>query len=256
MIERLNFEVEVKAAEGEGVVPGTFEGYGSVFGNTDLGGDIVLPGAFKSATARKTKLLWQHDPREPIGVWDELSEDSKGLKLKGRLALNTRRGAEAYELLKMGALDGLSIGFTMGRKDYEYDEATGVRRIKAVKLLEVSLVTFPMNTRATTTRVKSATSKRELEHLLRDAGFSRSEAKHVAGLTQLPAVDPDDEGVPALAAGDAEPSATPDGIDAADGLKAARKEAERLEAERLQAERLSKFLEELRAVNAAAQRLA
>ncbi len=87
-------------------------------------------------------------------------------------------------------------------------------------------------------------------------GLGYKLAKHIAGLTQLPAVDPEEEGVPALAEGEAEPRATPDGTDAADGLKAERLEAERIEAERLQAERLSKFLDELRAVNAAAQRLA
>jgi hypothetical protein len=91
----------------------------------------------------------------------------------------------------MGALDGLSIGFSMGPKDFEYDAKTDIRRIKRVKLMEVSLVTFPMNPRATTTRVKSATSKRDLEQSLRDAGLSASEAKYVAGLTQLPAVAPD-----------------------------------------------------------------
>lgn len=269
-------DFELKAADGAD--EGVFEGYGSVTGNRDLGGDVVLPGAFARATARRTKMLWQHDPRQPIGVWDELAEDGNGLRLKGRLALKTRRGAEAYELLKMGALDGLSIGFTMERKDFEFDAKANTRRIKAVNLMEVSLVTFPMNTLATTTRVKardadvpgalswlrkaivlhqahmdgteptsdasqarmmrqmekayellggepieelggddgdkggrprkpmsmpmkSATSKRELERFLRDAGLlSASEAKWVAGLTQLPAVSPETT----------DPSATPD----------------------------------------------
>ena len=190
-LEHLHVDCEMKADDTEGAAAGTVVGYGSVFNNVDLGKDVVLPGAFAGTTVRKVRLLWQHDPRQPIGVWDALEEDAKGLKLKGRLALGTRLGAEAYELLKMGALDGLSIGFSMGPKDFEYDAKTDIRRIKRVKLMEVSLVTFPMNPRATTTRVKSATSKRDLEQSLRDAGLSASEAKYVAGLTQLPAVAPD-----------------------------------------------------------------
>jgi HK97 family phage prohead protease len=185
MLERLDIGCEwsVKADDGaEGIV----EGYGSVFNNVDLGQDVVLPGAFKTAKAPKVKMLWQHDPRQPIGVWEELSEDDKGLKLKGRLALKTAKGAEAYELLKMGAMDGLSIGYRVPAKGWSYDSASGVRSLKTLDLLEVSLVTFPMNTRATTTRVKSATNRRDLEQSLRDAGLSSSEAKYVAGLTQLP----------------------------------------------------------------------
>jgi uncharacterized protein len=187
-LEHLHVDCEMKADDAEGAAAGTVLGYGSVFNNVDLGKDVVLPGAFAGTAVRKVRMLWQHDPRQPIGVWDALEEDAKGLRLKGRLALGTRLGAEAYELLKMGALDGLSIGFTMGAKDFEYDAKTDIRRIKRVKLMEVSLVTFPMNPRATTTRVKSATSKRDLEQSLRDAGLSASEAKYVAGLTQLPAV--------------------------------------------------------------------
>jgi uncharacterized protein len=188
-LEHLHVDCEMKADDAEGAEAGTVLGYGSVFNNVDLGKDVVLPGAFAGTAVRKVRMLWQHDPRQPIGVWDELEEDAKGLRLKGRLALGTRLGAEVYELLKMGALDGLSIGFTMsGPKDFEYDPKTDIRRIKRVKLMEVSLVTFPMNPRATTTRVKSATSKRDLEQSLRDAGLSASEAKYVAGLTQLPAV--------------------------------------------------------------------
>jgi uncharacterized protein len=187
-LEHLHVDCEMKADDTEGAAAGTVLGYGSVFNNVDLGKDVVLPGAFAGTAVRKVRMLWQHDPRQPIGVWDALEEDAKGLRLKGRLALGTRLGAEAYELLKMGALDGLSIGFSMGPKDFEYDAKSDIRRIKRVKLMEVSLVTFPMNPRATTTRVKSATSKRDLEQSLRDAGLSASEAKYVAGLTQLPAV--------------------------------------------------------------------
>src|SRR3954453_3331533 len=144
-LEHLHVDCEMKADDTEGAAAGTVLGYGSVFHTVDLGKDVVLPGAFVGTAVRKVRMLWQHDPRQPIGVWDELEEDAKGLRLKGRLALGTRLGAEAYELLKMGALDGLSIGFTMGAKDFEYDGQTDIRRIKRVRLMEVSLVTFPMN---------------------------------------------------------------------------------------------------------------
>lgn len=188
-LEHLDLPFEIKAATDAGEAEaGVFEGYGSVFNNMDQGRDIVLPGAFKGAVASKVKLLWQHDVRQPIGVYDELEEDEKGLRLKGRLALKTAKGAEAYELLRMGAIDGLSIGFTMGPKDFDYDAAKDVRSIKKARLMEVSLVTFPMNVRATATRVKSAATKRDLEHALRDAGLSVSEAKYVVGLTALPPV--------------------------------------------------------------------
>src|SRR3954470_9794072 len=141
-LEHLHVDCEMKADDTEGAAAGTVLGYGSVFNNVDLGKDVVLPGAFAGTAVRQVRMLWQHDPRQPIGVWDALEEDAKGLRLKGRLALGTRLGAEAYELLKMGALDGLSIGFTMGAKDFEYDAKSDIRRIKRVKLMEVSLVTF------------------------------------------------------------------------------------------------------------------
>ena len=99
---------------------GTFEGYGSVFGNKDLGNDVIEAGAFtKSLKRRKpqsVKLLYQHKSDMPIGVFDSIKEDQHGLVVKGRLALKTQAGAEAYELLKMGALDGLSIGFRVNPK--------------------------------------------------------------------------------------------------------------------------------------------
>jgi HK97 family phage prohead protease len=186
--------LEAKAVDDEA---GVIEGYGSVFGNVDQGQDIVMPGAFKGALAGKVKMLWQHDPRQPIGVWTEMTEDAKGLKMRGQIALKTAKGAEAYELLKMGAMDGLSIGYRIKAKGYEYDSATNVRKLKALDLMEVSVVTFPMNTRATVARVKSATSKRELEASLRDAGLSASEAKYVVGLTSLPPCEtPEEDEVP------------------------------------------------------------
>jgi len=165
---------------------GTFEGYGSVFGNKDLGNDVIEAGAFaKSLKKRKpqnVKLLYQHKSDMPIGVFDEIKEDEHGLVVKGRLALKTQAGAEAYELLKMGALDGLSIGFRVNPKEVSYDKRGNKRIIKEVDLMEVSLVTFPMNPQATVRSVKGEEiSIREWENGMRDAfSLSRSEAKMAA----------------------------------------------------------------------------
>lgn len=165
---------------------GTFEGYGSVFGNKDLGNDVIEKGAFKESLKRKKphmiKLLYQHKSDMPIGVFDEVKEDEHGLYVKGRLALKTVAGAEAYELLKMGALDGMSIGFRVNPEKVSYDKRSRRRYIKEVDLMEVSLVTFPMNPKATVRSVKGEEiSIREWENGLRDVfHLSRSEAKVAA----------------------------------------------------------------------------
>ena len=165
---------------------GTFEGYGSVFNNTDLGNDVILEGAFqkslKKTGAKGVKLLYQHKTDMPIGVFEEIREDDKGLYVKGRLALGTQAGREAYELLKMGAIDGLSIGFRVDSKGQSYDSRRRRRMLKEVELMEVSLVTFPMNPRAKIQAVKGQEiSIREWEGGLRDVfSLSRSEAKRAA----------------------------------------------------------------------------
>lgn len=148
-----NLTFEVKASSEDG----TFEGYGNVFGNVDSYGDIVMKGAFLKTLGErgdKIKLLWQHDATQVIGVFEQMFEDDHGLRVRGRLALGTQKGREAYELIKMGALEGLSIGYTTIQEDY--DAKKGIRYIKEVKLYEVSLVTFPANEEANVTRVKSA----------------------------------------------------------------------------------------------------
>jgi uncharacterized protein len=186
--ESIEIKSSIKAYndEDENKNYGTFEGYGSVFGNKDLGNDVIESGAFaKSLKKRKpqnVKLLYQHKSDMPIGVFDEIKEDEHGLVVKGRLALKTQAGAEAYELLKMGALDGLSIGFRVNPKEVSYDKRGNKRIIKEVDLMEVSLVTFPMNPQATVRSVKGEEiSIREWENGMRDAfSLSRSEAKMAA----------------------------------------------------------------------------
>jgi HK97 family phage prohead protease len=135
---------------------GTFAGYASLFGEVDLGQDLVMPGAFReSLRARGTqgvKLLFQHDPNEPIGVWLELYEDAKGLFARGRLMPEVARAREVLSLMRAGALDGLSIGFrtVKGRTD----PTSGVRRLDKIDLWEISVVTFPMLPEARVSTVK------------------------------------------------------------------------------------------------------
>lgn len=158
---------------------GVFEGYASVFEVVDNGMDVVSRGAFtKSIAMRKPKMLWQHDPNQVIGVWDEMREDERGLYVKGRLLKDVSKGREAMALLRAGALDSMSIGY---RTIEATKEGSGsVRRLMEVDLFEVSLVTFPMLDAAKITDVKSITTERDFEAFLRDAGYSRKEATAIA----------------------------------------------------------------------------
>jgi HK97 family phage prohead protease len=158
---------------------GTIEGYGSVYGNKDLGGDIVVSGAFADSlsSGRKIKMLSQHDPHAVIGVWDELSDDGKGLRVKGRILTQIQAGKDAYELVKAGAMDGLSIGYRI----LLAKAVNGARMIEKADLWEVSLVTFPMNEMTRIDAVKASDlTERDFERVLtRDAGFSRSIAQRL-----------------------------------------------------------------------------
>lgn len=155
------------------------EGYGSTFGNTDLGGDVVQRGAFvKSLSERMPKMLWQHDIKQLPGVWERASEDTKGLYLEG-FFLNTTLGRDVAEQSKHGAIETMSIGYGVKQAEYSADKKT--RFLKELRLHEVSLVTFPMNEEARIIAVKSAPQTvREFEELLRDAGYSHAAAKAIA----------------------------------------------------------------------------
>ena len=184
---------EIKA-EGDGAEM-RFKGYGAVFGNVDSYGDVIEEGAFTKTLKAAQKsgnfpaMLLQHggwgmtsEDYMPVGVWDQLSEDSKGLLSEGVLA-DIQRGKEAYTLMKMKprpAITGLSIGYipkkyTVGTKPEEPR-----RLLHEVELVEISLVTFPANGKARITNVKSAGfTERDFERLMQDAGLSRSEARVV-----------------------------------------------------------------------------
>lgn len=192
-----DFAFDVKSVDDDGI----FIGYGSVFGNVDGGGDVVMKGAFaaslaaRAAKGRKLPILWQHRSGEPIGVYEEVKEDDHGLLMTGRLLKKeVQRAAEAHALMKAGAVTGMSIGY--GVVDDRYDAKNGVRYLNVLDLVETSIVTFPMNDDARVGVVKSIDtilkagklpSLREFEDFLCEAGFSRTQAKAVAGngLTKL-----------------------------------------------------------------------
>jgi uncharacterized protein len=122
-------------------------GYASIFGVRDHGGDVVMPGAYANSLGRlaaaggRVRMLWQHDAAQPIGVWDEVREDDRGLWVKGRLLTEVARGREAAALTEAGAVDGLSIGYRTVRAE---KISGGGRKLLELELWEVSLVTFPM----------------------------------------------------------------------------------------------------------------
>lgn len=181
-----SFSADFEVKDSNGI--GWFKGYASTFGNIDRVDDIVVKGAFGTITnPKKVKLLWQHDQRQPIGAWQVLKEDQKGLYAEGLLALKTQKGAEAYELMKMGGLSDMSIGYKT--LDAENASVAGkrVRKLKKVDLVEVSLVSVPANELATVEDVKSARtdiegldstlSVRAVERRLRDAGLAKNMAR-------------------------------------------------------------------------------
>ena len=136
---------------------GRFQGYASVFGAMDMGRDVVMPGAFRESLLLRgvsgVKLLWQHDPGQPIGVWTRISEDCHGLFVEGVLDLAVPKAKQLHSLIQRGALDGLSIGYRT--QSDKRDPATGLRRLEKIDLWEISLVTFPLLPQARLTQLPS-----------------------------------------------------------------------------------------------------
>lgn len=186
-IEHTNRDFEIKFAEG--AEQGVFSGYGAVFGNQDSHGDVIEKGAFTESLrawngkGKYPPMLLQHgggflggaDDMLPVGVWTSMEENTKGLKVEGKLyALNTERGTYLYEGLKAGTIDGLSIGYrtkkyTLGTKPGEPN-----RRLEQVDLVELSIVLMPSNDRARVGSVKSSdidtiSTLSDAERFLRDA---------------------------------------------------------------------------------------
>ena len=163
---------------------GTVEGYASLFGEIDQARDMVMRGAFADTLAarglRRIPMLFQHDPSEPVGIWLELREDHRGLFARGRLIPDVIRGRELLSLLRAGAIDGLSIGFRTAKA--RIDPRTRIRRIYAVDLWEISIVTFPMLTGARVRSVKRAPHAR----LRTDSQSVRRLTKELRGTRSLP----------------------------------------------------------------------
>lgn len=180
----LNFATEFKAAGDSG----KFEGYAAIFGNVDLGMDLIKEGAYKEFAYRKNGkivVLNNHRIGEPIGL-AEVSQDSKGLAFSGELILDLPIARSTHALMKAGVVDEMSMGYDVlpgGAKILE----SGVRELTALKLWEISPVTFAMNPQAGIDAVKSIVregvlpSLKEFEDFLREAGFSNTQAKAVAG---------------------------------------------------------------------------
>jgi HK97 family phage prohead protease len=185
-----DFTLDLKAVSDQGIV----EGYGSTFGGPpDLGGDIVLPGAFADSLAEHKRkgtmplMFFGHKSSDlTIGSWTDMAEDGKGLWVQGQLDMEDPYGAKIQRKLKNREMRGLSIGYDV--KSAEPDpKRNGVRLLKKLDLWEVSVVNLPMNTRAAVDTVKSYTASGELpslpqfEEFLREAGFSKSQAAAIAG---------------------------------------------------------------------------
>lgn len=136
---------------------GVFEGYASLFDVVDLGRDAVMPGAFADSLRRRgasgIRMLWQHDPGQPLGAWTVLREDERGLFVRGALNLAVARAREVHALMRQGAVDGLSIGYRAITARTE--PRTGIRRLTRVDLWEISVVTFPLLPQARVVAVKA-----------------------------------------------------------------------------------------------------
>jgi hypothetical protein len=174
------FDLDVKAKN-----DGSFSGYGSVFGNVDSYGEIVRKGAFSRSLGelaqrdRKLPVLWQHNSGEPLGVYDVLREDDRGLYVEGRLlARSVAKAKEAHALMEAGAITGLSIGYRVVKA--QPGPERGQRTLTDLDLKEISLVTFPANDEARVLRAEAVETERDFERLLREAGFARTAAARLA----------------------------------------------------------------------------
>ncbi len=159
-----------------------FSGYGAVFDNIDLGNDVIKQGAFTSTLSNMMpKLCYQHDMYQPLGIFTEAKEDDYGLFVKGKMPKANSQCKDVACLIKCGAIDSMSIGYSIQK--YNYDENTKIRFLNEIKLYEVSFVTLPMNPKAKITAFKSEDgaeikSIRDIENILKNqGGFSAKESK-------------------------------------------------------------------------------
>lgn len=187
-VKRRAFPLQIKSApDGDG----RFSGYVSVFGTPDSYREVVAPGAFAASLAattaagRKIPMCWQHRMDEPIGQWDKLEEDTKGLYGEGTLWLDVAPYARiAQRGMQAGCISGLSIGYFVTADSW--NDVDRVRTLTAIALVEASIVTDPAHDEARIDVVKAKLAAgeritdREFEVTLREKGFSRSEAADIA----------------------------------------------------------------------------
>lgn len=178
-MDHLIAPIEIKEAKADG----SFSGYAAVFNNVDLGSDVIMPGAFRSVKTTRdgqVRIAMNHDLRQLAGK-ASFAQDAHGLRVEGQLTLGVSYVRDAYELMKTGVLDGLSVGFDIPEGGSEWQERDGnyVRIIKEAILWEFSLVPFGMNPEALVDTVKAATI-RDFEAQLRGLGYSQREAKAFA----------------------------------------------------------------------------
>lgn len=167
-----------------GSEPGTFQGYASVFGNTDHDGDIIETDAFKKFEKTNDGMLRvaaYHDLERIIGK-AKFNQDERGLYVDAQLDMDDEDARRVYQKMKFGTLDGLSVGFSVLKNGSKWEETTSglLRRLKRLHLFEFSVVPFGANPKAKTTSVKSVSTIRDFESLLREKGFSRREAVAIA----------------------------------------------------------------------------
>lgn len=197
----LDVSFDIKAVEDDGF----FSGYGSIFGNVDSYREVVKQGAFSKslndwqARNRLPPVLWNHNHNEPIGVYTKMEEDESGLYVEGKLLVSeVQRAREIHALMKAGAIDGMSIGYSVKRSQ---KAEQGVINLLELKLFEVSVVTFPANEESRVDAVKAALDEGELptlpefEKFLREAGFSKTQSAAIAtgGLSKLLRSESDDD---------------------------------------------------------------
>lgn len=172
-----NKTLELKNIKSSG--EGFITAYASVFDIEDYEKDVVKKGAFIESLKKKVPvMLWSHDDSQPIGVWSKVEEDEKGLYVEGKLLIGTNEKArEVYDLIKNGAISGLSIGYTVDEREYN---EKGIRIIKRATLFEISLVSIPCNDEARIISVKSLKSLeniRDIEDYLKSKNLTNNEAK-------------------------------------------------------------------------------
>ena len=182
---------------------GLVSGLAAAFGNVDLGGDMIMPGAFATTLAEHKAagtapaMLLYHDNKRPVGRWTEIEETSEGLFVTGKMTLDCSDGREAYALARDGAITGLSVGYLPDAKPtYRGD----VRELASLKLVEVSLTPTPMNPLTRLTAVKAIGDVRDIEGLLREGGLSSRRARAAANAAWKSINDNDGEADERIAA--------------------------------------------------------